>query len=228
MALTAPGGPLGTAPMGWFTPAIPEGTVYVEPHPRRIQGLVNGIAVIDTERALLVHRPDRFLRYAFPAAEVGDLPCRPEPTAPGYVLVPWNAVDTWLEEGRRLVNYPPNPYHRIDCHPTSRRLRVTVGDVVLVDTDETVIVFETTLEARLYVHPSLVRLDLLHKTDTSSWCDYKGSATFWAASADGDTFDDIAWSYDDPPPESQPIKGYLSFDSTRVQVIAELPEVKHR
>lgn len=223
MALTTPRGPLGTDPRGWFTPPLPEGTVYVEPHPRRIQGLVNGIAVIDTERALLVHRPDRFLRYAFPASEVGDLPSRPEPAAPGYVLVPWNAVDTWLEEGRRLVNYPPNPYHRIDCRPTTRRLRVTIGDVVLVDTHETVIVFETTLEPRLYVHPSFVRTDLLYQTGTSGWCDYKGSATFWAASIDDHALDDIAWSYDDPPPESLRIKRFLSFDPTRVDMIAELP-----
>ena len=33
--------------------------LYVEPHPRRVQALRDGHAVIDTERALLVHRPDR-------------------------------------------------------------------------------------------------------------------------------------------------------------------------
>ena len=29
--------------------------------------------------------------------------------------------------------------------------------------------------------------------------------------------------YDDPPPECLPIKGYLSFDATRAEVIAQLP-----
>ena len=59
------------------------------------------------------------------------------------VAVPWDAVDTWIEEGRRLVHYPPNPYHRVDCRPTTRRLRVAVGGVTLVDTDAFVEYFIT-------------------------------------------------------------------------------------
>ena len=35
--------------------------------------------------------------------------------------------------------------------------------------------------------------------------------------------DDVAWSYPEPPPESRPIKGFLSFDSARVDMLAELP-----
>jgi uncharacterized protein (DUF427 family) len=35
----------------------------------------------------------------------------------------------------------------------------------------------------------------------------------------------VAWSYDDPPPECLPIKGHLSFDAARAEVIAELPVV---
>ena len=46
-------------------------------------------------------------RYAFGAVA----------EAPGYVHVAWDAVDTWVEEGRALVHYPPNPYHRVDCRP---------------------------------------------------------------------------------------------------------------
>ncbi|EHI12916.1 DUF427 domain-containing protein [Mycolicibacterium thermoresistibile] len=223
MSLTAGHGPLGADPAGWFTPPIPDEVVFVEPHPRRIQGVRDGRAVIDTERALLVHRRDRPLSYAFPADVVGDLPQRPEPAAPGYVQVPWDAVEAWVEEGRRLVHYPPNPYHRVDCHPTRRALRVAVEGTVLVDTTETVIVFETSLAPRLYVAPELVRTDLLRRTDTSSYCNYKGHATYWAAVIGDTVVEDVAWSYEDPRPESLPIKGYLSFDDTRVQMTAELP-----
>ena len=127
MSLVAARGPLGPDPFGWFSAAVPGGVVYVEPHPRRVQGVVGGRAVIDTERALLVHRAGQPLSYAFPAEEVGGLPSEPEPEAPGYVQVPWDAVDTWFEEGRRLVDYPPNPYHRVDYRPTRRRLRVEVA-----------------------------------------------------------------------------------------------------
>ena len=223
MSLVAGRGPLSKDPTGWFSSPLPDDLVFVEPHPRRVQAIRNGQTVVDTERALMVHRRDHPLSYAFPADDVGDLPSEPEPEAPGYVHVPWDAVDTWLEEGRQLVHYPPNPYHRVDCRPTNRRLRVSVAGATLVDTVDTVIVFETALEARLYVDPSVVRTDMLRRTETSSYCNYKGYAMYWAAVVGDTVVDDVAWSYEDPPPECLPIKGYLSFDATRADVFAELP-----
>jgi uncharacterized protein (DUF427 family) len=219
MSLVAGRGPLSADPAGRFAPPVPAGAVYIEPHPRRVQAVLDGRVVIDTEQALMVHRQGRPLSYVFPAELVSGLPAEPEPEAPGFVRVPWDAVDTWLEEGRRLVHYPPNPYHRIDCRPTKRRLRVSVDGATLVDTDETVIVFETSLEPRLYVAAAHVRTDLLRRSETSSYCNYKGYATYWSVGA----VEDVAWSYQDPPPESLPIKGYFSFDAARSDVAAELP-----
>ena len=223
MSLTTARGPLGPDPAGWFTPPIPAGIVYVEPHPRRIQAVVDGRTVVDTEAALLVHRPGRPTSYAFPDGSVGDLPHEPVPEAPGHVHVPWDAVDVWYEEGRRLVHYPPNPYHRVDCRPTTRRLTVRVGDVTLVDTADTVVVFETGHDPRLYVDRSAVRTDLLRRTATSTYCNYKGEATYWAAEVGGKVVADVAWSYDDPLPESSLLRGCLSFDAGRADVVAELP-----
>lgn len=220
MTLVAGRGPLSSNPAGRFSPPVAPGAVYIEPHPRRIQAFRDGRQVIDTEHALMVHRPGRPLSYAFLTDEAAGLPCEPEPEAPGYVQVPWDVVDTWLEEGRELVHYPPNPYHRVDCRPTKRRLRVRVGGTTLVDTDDTVIVFETALEPRLYVDPARVRTDLLRRSETTSYCNYKGVATYWSGLA----VEDIAWSYPDPPPESRPIKGFLSFDAQRVDLLAELPQ----
>ena len=145
VTLTSARGPLGPDPAGRFSPPIAPGTVYVEPHLRRIEAVVDGRTVLDTEAALIVHRPGHPVAYAFPADQVGDLPHEPEPEAQGYVRVPWDAVDAWFEEGRRLVHYPPNPYHRIDCRPTRRHLRVEVAGTTLVDTSDTIILFETAL-----------------------------------------------------------------------------------
>lgn len=223
MSLTTARGPLGPDPAGWFSKPLPEGLVFLEPHLRRVQAMVDGRAVIDTEEALLVHRPGRTLSFAFPSAVAAGLPSEPEPEAPGYVVVPWDAVDAWFEEGRRLVHYPPNPYHRVDCRPTGRRLRVRVGDATLVDTDATVILFETSIPPRLYVDPSAVRTDLLRPSSTSTYCNYKGTATYWTAVVDDVVVEDVAWSYEDPLPESSPIKGLLSFDESRAQVLAEVP-----
>jgi uncharacterized protein (DUF427 family) len=224
MSLVAGRGPLSSDPAGRFSPPIPTDVVYIEPHPRRVQALLHGRLVIDTEQVLMVHRQGHPLSYAFPAEVVGDLPAEPVAEAPGFVHVPWDAVDTWLEEGRKLVHYPPNPYHRIDCRPTKRHLCVSINDTVLVDTEETVILFETALEPRLYVDPAFVRTDLLQRSAKSSYCNYKGFARYWSIALEDLVIDDIAWSYEDPPPESLPIKGFLSFDAERIDVVAELPQ----
>jgi uncharacterized protein (DUF427 family) len=223
VSLTTARGPLGPDPAGRFSSPLPADLVYVEPHPRRIQGVRDGAVVVDTERAMIVHRPGRTLTFAFPPEAVADLPSTPEPEAPGYVTVPWDAVDTWVEEGRELVHYPPNPYHRVDCRPTQRRLRVEIAGTILVDTDDTTIVFETGNPPVLYVDPGHVRTDLLRRTDTASYCNYKGWATWWAATVDGAVVDDVAWSYDDPPPESLPITGHLAFDPQKTTITADLP-----
>lgn len=237
MTLSAARGPLSTDPLGRFVPPIPAGSVFIEPHPRRVQAFVGDDAVIDTELALMVHRTGHALSYAFLAEDVAGagLPTEPVPEAAGYVRVPWDAVDAWYEEGRKLVHYPPNPYHRIDCHPTTRHLRVEVAGppespestdpVVLVDTTDTLILFETAVDTKLYVRREHVRMDLLQPSETTTYCNYKGWTTYWSAVIDGVVHEDVAWSYDDPLPESSPIAGMLSFEPDRITVIAEIPAV---
>lgn len=224
MSLVAGRGPFSLDPAGWFSPSLRDGEVYVEPHPRRILALLGERTVIDTEHALMAHRRGHPLSYAFPADEAQGLPHDPVVEAPGYVRVPWDAVDSWFEEGRKLVHYPPNPYHRVDCRPTNRGLRVALADTVLVDTVDTVVVFETSLAPRLYVDPTQVRTDLLRRSETTSYCNYKGNATYWSAAIGDTVYEDVAWSYEDTPPETTPIRGFLSFDERWVDVIAELPE----
>ncbi|BBX17403.1 hypothetical protein CRI77_05440 [Mycolicibacterium duvalii] len=226
MSLVVGHGPLSAERAGVLIPPVRGDLVYIEPHPRRIEAYRGDQRVLETERALMVHRRGDVLRYAFQVDDIGDLPADPVPEAPGYVTVPWDAVDRWCEEGRQLVHYPPNPYHRVDCRPTTRRLRVTVAGATLVDTTDTVILFETALAPRLYVAPSAVRTDLLAPSSTTSYCNYKGYATYYHATIDGHVVEDAAWSYQDPLPESQAIASLLSFDATRVDVEAELPRAE--
>ena len=76
-----------------------------------------------------MHRPGQPPTYAFPDGRRATI-CRrrPEPAAPGYVRVPWDAVTAWYEEEEEVFGgHPRNPYHRIDCVRARRRLRVEVA-----------------------------------------------------------------------------------------------------
>ena len=223
MSLTTGRGPLSARPAGRFTAPMPGPVTYLEPHRRRVRGITDDLTVIDSEHALLVHRRGCPPTYAFPATDVEGVPTRPESDAPGYVSVAWDAVDAWFEEDEQVFGHPRNPYHRVDCLRSERRLRVEAAGATLVDTATTLAVFETALEPRLYVDPRFVRMDLLRTSATQSYCPYKGTATYWTARIDGIVIDDVAWSYEDPLPESAPLQRFLSFDDARVTVVHDLP-----
>ena len=223
MSLSTGRGPLSGRPAGRFTAPIPEQVAYIEPFRRRVRATKDGRTLIDSERVLLVHRPGRPPAYAFPESDVHELAGQPEPDAPGYVTVEWNAADAWFEEDEAVIGHARNPYHRVDCLRSRRRLHVEACGVTLVDTTETLAVFETALEPRLYVHPGRVRADVLVRSDTETYCPYKGTATYWSARLGDVDLPDVAWSYEDALPESVPLEHFLSFDETRVIVEHDLP-----
>jgi uncharacterized protein (DUF427 family) len=223
VSLTSGKGPLSRRRAGRFTLPVPEGVGYVEPFRRRVRGLVDGRVVIDSERVLLVHRPGGAPVWAFPVGDVDGVASMPVAEAPGHVEVPWAAADAWYQEEEQVLLHPPNPYHRVEFVRTARRLRVTVGGVALVDTTDTLAVYETALEPRLYVAPSVVRMEVLTPSTTTTVCPYKGTATWWSFRQGEAVVADVAWSYENPLPESIAIAGRLCFEETRADVVHDIP-----
>jgi uncharacterized protein (DUF427 family) len=202
---------------------MPQHVTYVEPFPRRVRATIDGTTVVDCDRVLLIHRQGAPPTYAFPAEDAARVPHLVEPAAPGYVTVAWDAVGSWYEEEEQVFMHPRNPYHRVDCVRTTRRLLVEVGGTVLVDTTDTMGVYETALGPRLYVSPDHLPRGPLTKSSTTTYCPYKGTASYWSVTLGDEVLADIAWSYDDPLPECRVIQQMLSFDETKVSVTAELP-----
>ena len=124
---------------------------YIEPFRRRVTATKDGLTVVDTERALLVHRPGQPPDLAFPAEDVDGVRAQRGADIPGFVTVTWHAVDAWFEEDEQMFGHPRNPYHRVDCVRSHRLLHVEAAGAILVDTTETMVVYETALEPRLYV-----------------------------------------------------------------------------
>lgn len=224
MSLSTGRGPLSSRRAGHFTAPVPSGVTYIEPFRRRVRATKDGQTVIDSERVLLVHRPDRPPSYAFPEDDVHGPATEPEPDTPGYVTVDWGAVDSWFEEAEEVFGHPRNPYHRVDILRAERRLRVDVGSTTLVDTNDTLVVYETSLEPKLYVDRRHVAMDALEESATKTYCPYKGTASHWSFRVGDETVEDVAWSYEDPLPESVPLRGFLSFYPARVTLRHDLPK----
>jgi uncharacterized protein (DUF427 family) len=220
MSLTTGRAPFSADPAGRFVPPLTAaGRSYVEPLLRRVRGLVGERVAVDSERVALVHRQGSPPAYAFPAQDVRDVESSPEPAIAGYVQVAWAAVDAWYEEEERIDGHPRNPYHRIDCIRARRRLRVELAGEVLVDTRDVIAVFESSRAPQLYAPPAAVRTDRLIPSATLTYCPYKGAASHWSARVNGELVPDVAWSYNEPTPESRPIAGFFSFYPERTRML---------
>jgi uncharacterized protein (DUF427 family) len=109
-------------------------------------------------------------------------------------------------------NYPRPP--RVE--PSSRRVRVMVGDEVIADSVRSVRVLETGHPPVWYIPPDDVRMELLDSSTTSTLCEWKGAASYWTLRAADRTVEDVAWSYEEPIPAFDALRGYLAFYPSRV------------
>jgi uncharacterized protein (DUF427 family) len=119
----------------------------------------------------------------------------------------------------------PGPDHPISITPASRRVRAKVGGHVIADTAEAVILKEATYPAVPYLPRDDVEMGFLSKTDHHTYCPYKGEASYYNLHIDGELRENVVWSYEDPYPAMQEIKGRLAFYPNKVEIYEVDPEV---
>jgi uncharacterized protein (DUF427 family) len=109
-------------------------------------------------------------------------------------------------------DYPRPP--RIE--PSVRRVRVEHGGVTVVDTFDAVRVLETSHPPVYYVPRRDIRAELLTASSRRSFCEFKGAASYWHVTVDGHRSIDAAWSYEDPSPGFETLRGMIAFYPGRV------------
>ncbi|HEY4928309.1 MAG TPA: DUF427 domain-containing protein [Acidimicrobiales bacterium] len=124
--------------------------------------------------------------------------------------------------------YAERPDYRVDILSRRNRVTASVGDEVLADTNRSFLVDEQDHGLVFYFPPDDVRLDLFAPIDRSSFCPFKGMATYRRLVYDG--VEVLAWSYADPFPEVARLAGYVAFyqDVVDVRVGIAVPAVSVR
>lgn len=224
MSLTSGTGPFGHRPKGRLNFEPPERVVYVEPWPRRVRALAGHEAIVDSERTVLVYESGRLPRYAFPVEDV-SIEAKPEPEVDGYVRVPWEAADRWLEEDEEIIVHPHDPYHRIEVLRSSRLVRVLVIGELVAESSRPRILFETGLPPRYYLPRNDVRMESLEPVDIRTGCAYKGWATYWDAVTSNGRVPAVAWSYPEPLREGELVQDLLCFFQERSEIAVEVDGV---
>ena len=113
----------------------------------------------------------------------------------------------------------PTTEHPITISPTRGRVRVRVNGEIVADSDAALGLKESTLPVVQYIPFSDVVHDVLTRTDTSTYCPYKGEASYYSVTtAAGDTVDDVIWTYEQPYNAVAAIAGHVAFYPDKAEI----------
>lgn len=123
----------------------------------------------------------------------------------------------------RLV-LEPTSEHPITIEPDPHRVRVRVNGEVVADTDAALRLDESSYPPVYYIPWDDVVQTVLTRTDTSTYCPFKGDASYYSVTtAAGVTVDDVIWTYERPYPAVVAIAGHVAFypDKADISVDAD-------
>jgi uncharacterized protein (DUF427 family) len=82
---------------------------------------------------------------------------------------------------------------------------------VIADTRRAVRVCETSHPPVYYLPREDIAVGVLERAPGSSWCEWKGAATYWDVVVDGQRVRAAGWSYEDPSPGYEHLRGAVAF-----------------
>ncbi|RDB15280.1 hypothetical protein Hypma_004797 [Hypsizygus marmoreus] len=91
--------------------------------------------------------------------------------------------------------------------------KVSLNGTVLAESNDTVMV-----ENNHYFPPSSVNTSLFSDSNTSTVCPWKGTASYYNATIDGTTVNDVAWYYPKASDKAKSIEGYIAFYKNKVTI----------
>lgn len=118
-----------------------------------------------------------------------------------------------LSNQESVWDYPRPP----KAEPTSRRVRVVFSGKVIADSARAIRVLETSHPPTYYIPPEDIQMACLSMSRRRTFCEFKGSASYWTITLNGQRAENAAWSYENPAPGYEAIRGYLAFYASRVE-----------
>src|SRR5665213_2012068 len=91
-----------------------------------------------------------------------------------------------------------SPAHVIYIDGVPQRVRAVFAGETVVDTRAAKVLYESNIPGQWYVPAADVRADLLVPSDTTSYCPFKGDATYWSLVVGERIEKDVCWSYPEP------------------------------
>ena len=116
----------------------------------------------------------------------------------------------------------PGPDHPITIARNGRRIRITFAGRIIAETTQALTLREASYKPVHYIPRGDADMSLLARTTHSTYCPYKGDASYFSIGVDGRKVENAVWSYEHPFPAMAEIKDYLAFYPSRVDAIEEV------
>jgi uncharacterized protein (DUF427 family) len=117
----------------------------------------------------------------------------------------------------------PGPDHPISIQRNPARVVVSAAGRVIADTCNALTLSESDYSPVKYIPREDVDFSQLERTNHASYCPYKGDCNYYSITAGGKKSVNAVWSYEDPFPAVEQIRGHVAFYPDRVDEIVEQP-----
>jgi len=101
--------------------------------------------------------------------------------------------------------------HPISVDFKPMRVQLVFQGHQIADSLDVLILREAGYRPVYYFPRQDVAMDYLAKTSRSTHCPYKGEASYFTLAMDGEIAENAAWSYEDPYPSMEMIRGRVAF-----------------
>jgi uncharacterized protein (DUF427 family) len=113
----------------------------------------------------------------------------------------------------------PDATHPITVKPTGSHVTVRVGGATVAESDNALSLAEASYPVVQYIPLADVDQSLLRRTDSHTYCPYKGEASYYSLQTpDGQTETDLIWTYEQPYDAVSEIAGHVAFYGNRADI----------
>jgi uncharacterized protein (DUF427 family) len=124
-----------------------------------------------------------------------------------------------LEEATAMPEMKlPGPDHPITIAYNPKRVQVEFGGHVIADTRRALMLTEAGYKPVAYLPREDVDMTFFSRTERSTYCPYKGEASYFTIVRDGEFAENAVWTYEDPYPAMAQIKDRLAFYPNKVTI----------
>ena len=114
----------------------------------------------------------------------------------------------------------PGPDHPISIEANLSRVVVKVGGRIVADTRSALTLREASYPAVQYIPRRDVDMAALVRSEHTTYCPYKGDASYYSIPAGGNRSKNAVWTCETPFEEIAQIKDYVAFYADRVDEIS--------